>query len=309
MADMRTAVVIPSLGGPSLPNCLEAVVSQTAPPARLVVVLSAGGELAEHSGEVEVLRVPDRLGFAAAVNRGIGAVEEDVEAVAILNDDALPNPRWLEVLSKALQEGDSAAVQGTVSDAEGIKVDGRGIEFDRWGLPNQVERGSSASDGNRVAEARFGLSATAVLFRTQVLQDIALSNGKVFDEVFDCYHEDTDLLLRMNRLNLGLSWIPGAPCRHLGSTTGTKLSWRHPWWLLSNRWRALAGNLTAFGLFRGVPRLMRGEVRAVRTLARGNALVWLVEFAVILAAPFIVVRALFRKTKGPRLTRLPGPHS
>ncbi len=74
----------------------------------------------------------------------------------------------------------------------------------------------------------------------------------------------------MRRLGWGAAWVPGAWASHVGSATGHRLGWRHPWWVLTNRWRALAGNLTATAVLAALPTLLRGEIRAVRTLARGN---------------------------------------
>ena len=90
----------------------------------------------------------------------------------------------------------------------------------------------------------------------------------MFDERFDSYHEDLDLGLRLRRLDWRSAWTGGAAVRHLGSATGARFGWRHPWWVLANRWRALAGNLTPSALMRAMPRLLRGELRAVRTLPR-----------------------------------------
>ena len=134
---------------------------------------------------------------------------------------------------------------------------------------------------------------------------VRFKNESVFDEAFDCYHEDTDLALRMIRLGLRSAWVPGAPCLHLGSASGNKRTWRHPWWILANRWRALAGNLSplAFGL--NFPRFFRGELRAVRTLTRHNIRAFPVSILVLAALPFIKVKGWLRSTPGPRLRRLP----
>ncbi len=251
-----------------------------------------------------------RLGFAAAVNRGIRAVAAETPFIALLNDDAEPSPQWLETLVSALKNHHHlSAVQGTVIDADDPPlVDGRGLSLDHLGLPIQVERGTEPDDGKRCIEDRLGVSATACLYRSKALEAVRFKNESVFDEAFDCYHEDTDLALRMVRLDLRSAWVPGAPCLHLGSASGNKRTWRHPWWILANRWRALAGNLSplAFGL--NFPRFFRGELRAVRTLTRRNKRAFPVSILVLAALPLIKVKGWLRSTPGPRLRRLPaGP--
>ncbi len=140
-----------------------AVAGQAAPAERVVVVLSGGNPAPEHDRHVEFLVDAARLGFAAAANRGINAVLTDVDAVALLNDDAEPGPSWLATLTHALESNAGAAVvQGTVTNATERIVDGRGLAFDPYGLPTQVDRGRPAEDvqrtpcaqGRRVSDCR-----------------------------------------------------------------------------------------------------------------------------------------------------------
>lgn len=299
------AVVVPTLGAPSLGACLEALRAQVPPLEVIVVVASGPAAGMKPPAGVEVLRSPRRLGFAAAVNRGLGAAAGTAR-VAVLNDDAVPEPGWLATLEAALDDAPrAAAVQGTVTDAGGRNVDGRGIALDRWGLPVQVDRGRPAEPEPAGPLRRLAVSATAALFCRSALDEAALSPGVVFDESFGSYHEDLDLGLRLGRLGRHALWVPGAPCRHLGSVSGRGMPWYHPWWILANRWRALAGNLDPGGLARSLPRLLRGELRAVNTLRRANRRALLVALAVAAAWPYLVGRALVRTTPGERLGTLP----
>ena len=302
---MRTALVIPSLGGPYLRDCLQSVAALDPPPAEVVLVLSGSAAPPAEAGGFRVQREDRRLGYAAAVNLGLGSLSEDTEAVAVLNDDALPAPQWLGAVTRAFERRpDAAAVQGTVVSADGSRVDGRGIAFDRWGLPVQVDRDRPFADdhGERPLVA---VSGTACVFRLQALRQIALGNGQVFDETFDCYHEDLDVGLRLRRSGWSAAWMGGAPVRHLGSASGGRFAWRHPWWLLANRWRALAGNLTPGATLRETPRLLRGDLRAVNTLARRNPRAVLTGAAVLASLPFIIIDGWLRSTPGPRLGAIP----
>jgi GT2 family glycosyltransferase len=302
---MRTALVIPSLGAPHLENCLEAVAGLNPAPDLKIIVLSGRTEAPAQIGGFEVHHRRDRLGFAAAINAGIAALPDDIEAVAILNDDATPEPRWLGALVGLLdREPDVASVQGTLMAAHGTSIDGRGIVFDRFGLPVQVDRGEP-NDDDRGERPLLAVSGTACLFRLDALRKAALSDTEVFDERFDCYHEDLDLGLRLLRLDWRALWTGGAKALHLGSASAPSLRWRHPWWVLANRWRALAGNFSPVAILAALPRLIRGEVRAVRTLSRSNWRALPVAAAVAIGWPLLVTGGWLRRTPGRRLSTVP----
>jgi GT2 family glycosyltransferase len=303
---MYTALVIPSLGAIHLRTCLEAVAGLDPAPELRVLVLSGAATVPSQVDGFHVLQHSRRLGFAPAVNVGIETLPPDVDAVAVLNDDATPERGWLGTLGAAL-EGDPelAAVQGTVIDANTSTVDGRGIAFDRWGLPIQIDRGMDSSDDGA---ARFvsAVSGTACLYRMKAVRQAAIRDRGVFDPTFDCYHEDLDLGLRLGRLGWRSAWVSGAPVVHLGSSSGPSMAWRHPWWLLANRWRALAGNLSRRALLTNMPRLARGELRAVNTLLRSNPRTLPAAVAVAAYLPWLVIGGWRRNTPGPRLENLPG---
>jgi len=302
---MRTALVIPSLGGSSLRDCLDAVNTLDPPPDRRVLVLSGGAVSPRPVEDYAVQQFRERLGFAAAVNAGMAAAGDDIEAIGVLNDDASPDPGWLGTLTEALAlDSELAAVQGTIQDATGRTIDGRGIAFDEAGLPVQIDRGV-LTDEDQGERKILAVSGTASLFRASSLMDVMLPGGNVFDPRFDCYHEDLDLGLRLHRKGWRAAWIGGACARHLGSSSAPSLSWRHPWWLLANRWRALAGNLSPRALFLSMPRLLRGEVRAIRTLSRTNPRAPVVAGAVVLSLPGLIATSWRRRTPGPRLEAIP----
>lgn len=301
-----TGIVIPTLGGPHLRKCLDAVAALDPSPERTVVVVSGGARVPEPRSSIELLATADRLGFAAAANTGIAALGDEIDGIALLNDDAVPAPGWLGPLESALDADPTlAAVQGTVTDSTGDAIDGRGITLDDVALPIQIDRGASPAPEPAQPRHVLAVSGTASLYRTSALRESTLADGGVFDTRFGSYHEDLDLGLRLRRLGWSALWVPGARTRHVGSATGRGLGWRHPWWVLTNRWRALAGNLTAAAVFTSLTTLFRGELRAVRTLARTNPRAMPTAAAALACLPWIVIGALGRPSPGPRLTALP----
>lgn len=305
-ATSDVAVVIPSVGAPALGPCLAAVAELEPPPLAVIVVHSGPARPPSRPG-VQVLRSERTLGFAAAVNAGIAAAPAAATLLAILNDDALTPPGWLAALGGALAaDRRLAAVQGTITDLAGERIDGRGITLDRWALPVQVDRGAALQrECPGANEPRLAVSGTACLLRRRALAEIAIGRLAPFDPTFGSYHEDLDLGLRLRRLGWRAAWVGGAPVRHAGSASGLARRWRHPWWLLANRWRAFAGNLSPSVFLAELPRLLRGEIRAVRTLARSNRRAPVAGLAVGLALPVLAARGWRRPTPGARLDRLP----
>ncbi len=296
-------LVIPTLGGGALMDCLEAVRSLDPAPRTVAVVASGGRAPDVHRYDVQLLAEPRRLGFADAVNLGIAQLDP-ADHVAVLNDDALPARDWLAPLLETLESDHRvAAVQGPVLDGRGARLDGCGIILDRWVVPVQAGRG--VSPGLLELPPIIAVSGTAAVWRREALEAVRLADGSVLDPAFGSYLEDLDLGLRLHRLGWRAACVGPPSVRHLGSVSGRTLRWRHPWWLLSNRWRALAGNLTGRAVLRLLPVLLRGELRCVRTLVRHGWRSVPVAVAWWAVAPGVIARALRRTTPGARLERLP----
>jgi GT2 family glycosyltransferase len=299
-------LIIPSLGGPRLERCLDAVAALEPSPDLTMVVLSGGAEAPPRRDGVEALQFARRLGFTGAVNAALAEAGE-ADRIALVNDDADPVPNWLgELCARLDSEPRLAAVQGTVVDPAQSQVDGRGISLDRFGLPIQIDRGLQFVDEVGSLREILAVSATASVLRGSAVREASIFGNAIFDPRFGSYHEDLDLGLRLRRLGWSAAWVGGIPTRHLGSATGQRLRWRHPWWLLANRWRALAGNLTRLALLRALPALIRGELRAVNTLIRSNPRTAFVAPAATLSLPWIITSSWRRVTPGPRLSALPG---
>ena len=98
-------LVIPNLDGEALlGTCLAGVAAQTLRPARVLVIDSGsrdGSRAVSDAHGAEWHALPANNGFAAAVNHGIAI--SDSPYVALLNNDAVPEPGWLQALVDALE--------------------------------------------------------------------------------------------------------------------------------------------------------------------------------------------------------------
>ncbi|MFI8321318.1 glycosyltransferase family 2 protein [Streptomyces sp. NPDC085529] len=185
-APPRYAVVVPTVGRPSLRTCLTALARATeaAPPARVVVVHDRPGD----DGTVPDLPVPDALrdvttvvagpgrGPAAARNTG-ARLAGDAPWIVFLDDDVVPSPDWGDGLAR-----DLADRPGTVA-AVAARID---VPLPEGRPPTDAERNTAA-----LATARWITADMAV-------RRAALDRVGGFDERFRrAFREDADLALRL----------------------------------------------------------------------------------------------------------------
>jgi GT2 family glycosyltransferase len=106
-----TVLVVTWRGRALVAGCLAALRRQTVP-HRLLVVDNAStdgtAELLRSFPEAQVLRLPRNAGFAGGVTAGLDEVA--TRWVALLNDDAAPEPGWLAALLDTASAGGVVAV-------------------------------------------------------------------------------------------------------------------------------------------------------------------------------------------------------
>ena len=115
--DLPIAVLIPTWNGWSdTRQALEALSLSDPSPAGIVVVDNGStdgtpGEIARSFAGVEVITLPENLGFSPAVNIGFEHLLRDrsLEAILLLNNDTLPEPPALGRLWETLRQQPSAA--------------------------------------------------------------------------------------------------------------------------------------------------------------------------------------------------------
>lgn len=167
--------------------------------------------------------VRDRpLGFAAAANLGLEAAHG--EYVAVLNNDAEPEPEWLGSMIETLERDRSfgfAASKVVRRDRPAI-LDSFGDGLSLSCFPFQIGNGVSSADHFLQPQEVLGAPATAAVYRRALLRDVG-----AFDESFGSYLEDLDLSLRAQLRGWRCIAVPAAKVRHAGHlTTGGMRSGR-----------------------------------------------------------------------------------
>jgi histidinol-phosphate phosphatase family protein len=189
VADLRYAVVIPSLGRPSLRSLLVALAAAEGPrPEWLVVVDDRGAPSAEPV--VDVRDLPETIarhvlvvlggghGPAAARNLGWRAVPVDVDWIAFLDDDVLVPGDWCTALAADLAAADAVGASATQARIDVPLPDNR--------RPTDWERGTA------------GLSGAWWITADMAYRRNALAAVGGFDERFPrAFREDADLALRV----------------------------------------------------------------------------------------------------------------
>ena len=167
--------------------------------------------IARHYPEVRTIALSKNLGFSAANN--IALKEAQTEYVALLNNDAVPNPFWLMKLMEALEshpEAGFAASKMVFYDNREI-IDRAGDAYTRAGTGLLRGRAESANRYNK-EEWIFGACAGAALYRTEMLKETGL-----FDEDFFLLYEDVDLSFRAQLRGYKCLYVPEAIVYHKGS--------------------------------------------------------------------------------------------
>jgi hypothetical protein len=263
---LATILIVNWNGRQYLGRCLAAVFNQRLHETRVVVVDNGSTDgscewLAEHYPQVEVIRLPNNAGFAAANNVGITATAS--RYVVTLNNDTQVGPRWLAALIDAAESDERIGLCASrilLADRPGT-IDSAGIEVDRLGFAWQRGHGRLDAGLYRRPCDVFGPSAAAALYCRALLEQIGL-----FDADFDSYYEDVDLAWRANQAGWRCRYVPDADVLHVHSATGRREPDRKLYQLTRNRWWSVIKNYPTPRLWLMLPLMM---VADAASLARG----------------------------------------
>jgi len=216
------AVVIANWNGAvHLAPCLAALRRQTIRGRMAVLVVDNGSTddslalLARNADFVRVIANPTNTGFAAASNQGIVAAGFS-EFVALLNNDAAPEPGWLAEMVRVMGEDPRigictpkvlAATDRRVFDNAGQALFADGLTRGRGRLQEDI------GQFDRQEEV-FGPSGCAPLLRRRMLDEVGL-----LDEGFFAYCEDADLAFRARLRGWRCIYVPTAVVSHHFSAT------------------------------------------------------------------------------------------
>lgn len=227
-------VVVPTLAADeALAECLASLERQTFSDFDVVVVDNSGRRVAKSSGRMRVIVNQRNVGFGAAVNQAFR--ESSARYLAVLNDDATAEPRWLEALLGAIEPrrdvgmcASQVRMAGQGASSEGV-LDSAGMLLCGDGSSKQRGHGQPAELYGRQEEALLA-SGSAALYRREMLEEIGL-----FDESFFLYCEDTDLGLRARWAGWECLYVPEARVEHRYSQSAGRASALKAYYVERNR--------------------------------------------------------------------------
>jgi GT2 family glycosyltransferase len=188
-----------------------------------------------HYPDVQVLAAGVNLGFSGGNNFGFRRATG--KYVAILNNDAVAAPDWIEKLVQAAELNPQYGMFGSkillYDKPERLDKAGHLMYWDGQNKGN----GSGELDDARYSQPGeiFFPDGCAALFRRSLLEDIG-----GFDEKFFAYGDDADLGIRARLRGWKAYYVPDSRVWHRHSATAGPYSARKVFWVERNRfWLAI----------------------------------------------------------------------
>ncbi len=160
-------------------------------------------------------------GYAEANN--IGLQHANGEYIALVNNDAVLDKSWLEIVMGVFRNNENKNVgsvatkiidyhQRNVIDTAGVEYLSFGAGWDYKGLP------TDSAEVNQRKEV-FAACATAALYKKEIINKVGL-----FDPRYFIYFEDTELGFRLRLFGYKCIYEPEAVCYHHGGAKKDKES-------------------------------------------------------------------------------------
>lgn len=204
-APRAVSLIIVSRGRPrALQTILSALRFQTHPLFEVIVVsdqpaIGTEGVRHHHFSEPNI---------SAARNIGIRMARGEI--IAFCDDDAVPDPWWLERLSAAFEAPDTGFAGGYVRGRNGIEYQWRATGCDVRGDDVPIHLTGSDPVVLKPEDALFPrVHGTNCAFRADALRSIG-----GFDEGFRFFLDETDVCLRMGQAGWSCAIVPDAQVHH-----------------------------------------------------------------------------------------------
>ena len=223
-----------------LRECLKSLLEQSYRPFEVLVVDNASSDesrsisMSFPEERVRLVRLDRNQGFAGGNNAGMRQARG--QFIALLNNDAVADPYWLERMVKAMHSSLEIGMcaskilffQTDIIDKAGhlMYLDGQ----------NRGRGTGERDEGqyDRLEETLFP-DGCAALYRRAMLDSVG-----GFDESFFAYGDDADLGIRCRWMGWRCLYVPSAVVYHRHSSTMGRYSAQKVYWVERNRfWLAL----------------------------------------------------------------------
>ncbi len=171
--------------------------------------------LAEYAGRVKVGRCADR-NLSRSRNIGIRMASGDL--VAFIDDDAYPDPAWLDDLAAGFDDAEVAAAGGPVYDHTGTHLQTKYITANRLGMSDSV---SHPPNPTMLLARPLGPHFVTLIGANSMFRRDRLVEIGGFDETYDYFLDETDVCVRLvdagwivRALDRGFVYHKYLPSRH-----------------------------------------------------------------------------------------------
>ena len=199
-------------------DCLRSLKLQSNSADRITVVDNGSSDgsvekVTVQFPEVQLIALDRNTGFAAANNIAVAKCRS--RYVALINNDAIAEPDWLENLVGPMEARPEVGMAASkmVYDHDPTTIDRVGDSYSIMGAGVLRGRGAPANLFSK-QEKIFGACAGAAVYRKEMLDRIGL-----FDEDFFLINEDVDLSFRAQLAGYQCLFVPEAIVRHKASQT------------------------------------------------------------------------------------------
>jgi GT2 family glycosyltransferase len=211
---------------------------------------------------VEILALPENLGWSGGNNRGIEqALDAGADYIFLLNNDTAIAPDAVELLVEAAEnkpECGALAPKMVLFDAPHL-LNSVGIECSIIGSSWDI--GVGRIDAPKWSEPRkvLGVCGGAMFLRSEALRKAGLLPD------FQIYLDDLDLCLRIWNAGYEIWNCPEAAVRHkFSATMGAGKRLRQKYYLNTrNRMRLVMRNFPASQMHRVLPKMLLGEAKSL----------------------------------------------
>ncbi|MGB0506067.1 MAG: glycosyltransferase family 2 protein [Pikeienuella sp.] len=179
-----------------------------------VVVVGAAATAAEQGAPAHLANrltyiqcLPENVSMA----RNIGIGHAHGQIIAFIDDDAAPEPDWLDHLIRPFDDPKVAAVGGFVRGRNGVDFQWRGALIDRYGAHSELTSDDFRNPelGLEAGEHFVSIVGVNCAFRRSILQDLG-----GFDENFQYFLDESDICIRLQRAGWRTALAPKAEVYH-----------------------------------------------------------------------------------------------
>jgi GT2 family glycosyltransferase len=241
-----------------LQDCLSSLSCQTHSNREIILVDNGSTDASvsyvkDRFPAVKIVELRKNTGFTGGNAEGLRVAHG--EFIALVNNDARADDRWLENLLKPMLHdhkiGSCASkliIEGTdCLDSTGDGMTSAGVGFNR---------GHGAGlNAHNFSEPVFAACAAGALYRRKMIDEIGF-----LDDDFFLYDEDVDLSFRGQLAGWKCAYVPNAIVHHKGNATSVRLSDTHVYYHTRNLEFVWIKNMPAGLMLRFAPHKFCQEI-------------------------------------------------